>query len=281
MESDMSTMTVEAQVAPRVTPGQAIAESRSRTERFSSWFREKWEQTKGWLRRAWNWTRDKVVRAYHWTRDQVILPAVDWTVRNTKRAAFWIRDTAVRFWNWATPFRAWIVGSAVVVADAAITVWSWLVLGPKLWLLAMGLGLVVGGIVAHLRRKRAAEKVEIPMTIPGDSIMIPTLDLTEQQEAALASRLQHLSQSARAAAENNNKPLSSNHEGRLYLVTMRLNGDDRPALAVYDLYRLIQERDLGVEDAAERYVWASVKKGMVEEDKQVKKLLAETAGETV
>lgn len=277
----MSAMAVETQVRPGVpTPEQVLVDSRSRTERFSSWVREKWGQLKGWLSRAWSWTTDKVVSAYRWTRDQVVLPAVDWTVRNTRRAAAWTRDSAIRLWNWAAPFRNWVVGSAVIVADAGITVWSWRVLGTKVWLLALIGGAVIGGVIAHRRKIRKAKK-QIPVTVPGDSIVIPDLALTPSQEQALADRMNHLADSARAAAQNNNKQLSSNHEGRLYLVTQRLHGSSQPANYIFDLYRSIQERDLGVDDAAERYTWSAVRKGMVEEDKQVKKLLAETAGSSV
>jgi len=101
--------------------------------------------------------------------------------------------------------------------------------------------------------------------------------LSEAQMAALLRRAEEVSERTDSVNETDNKNMRSEYAGRDYLLSKRIVGSTESVNQIAHLHRVTQEDALGEELARSLFTWSAVKRGIVEEDKVVKRLLAEAA----
>jgi len=269
-----------------MTEDEVIDIEIARSERFSQKVKRAWEKTKSFFRRIWNWTRETTVDGYEFARDKVVVPAARWVGRNSRRAWFWGRATAIQAWRWTRPVRGLTAGA---VASGA----AFVALNSTVSLLIFGV--MVFALVTSRRRRILVQRVAPGRppyaTIPTEKVLFaeenslmdevvePTMVLNQAQQKAVSDRLAYLEEQAEDHMESENKPMMSNYGGRLYLARRRFVGvEDKPE-DLYIRYRALLEAKVGHKMAAERFIWSHVRKGMIEENKVLSKILDQNATE--
>jgi hypothetical protein len=297
-------MATTTAVSPNETP--IVAEA---IETGTSWVRRAAGKVKGFFAGVWNgvksffrWIKGKVIDGYNWTKDKVVrgkdkvVKGARWSWNKAKEVWDWFQsrrrdlgagiwsvlewggravrtgwratvDTLKGTWLFTEPFRSWLVATPFRVAAGATAG-----IAALTWGGAALLGLSIPWVVFLLisGRKTAKEQSAV------NELAAPDFrQLSSAQSAALNARALEIRDSGERYGDAGDKNMSSEYAGRLYLVQQRGAGSTETVNQLTKLHKDGLVQTMGKLDADKLFTWTAVKRGIQEEDKVVRRLMAE------
>ena len=235
--------------------------STDKAKRAWSWMKDKAKKT-------WNWTKVNAKKAWGWTKVNA-KKAWNWTKINSKKAWSWTKVNGRKLWSWAK--RTWIGASiaARAASFAGVGIFGGLIGAPLLMIAGLGTAAFLLINSSTPAKKSADEKADDAYA--NELMSKDVLLINTDQERALINL--YAVKGDEHQAKLNGQISEHDHSYYVgYLEFLRVRVQEKSTasrVAIYDEYKAAMDSEF------EGFLPESVKAGMMDAERDVKKLLRE------